>query len=239
MNTTYPVETARRASLLSEAVDDFRPALATWRLDDRWVTLETRFVTANRQARELGLQYDEQGIARVAQGQHVSVSFRRGRGRCAFDTVVLGRGRALLGDGRTVSIVRLEYPEELCELQRRGYYRQQVSASEAIAVNLSGVSDETSDAAPRTADGSLVDVSPDGMSVSLPAGSSLPFDVDDRVECKLRSAAQPRPVSLRARVRSRVDLPDGRIRLGLQFVRNADDAGESSGFAHLLAQVRV
>ena len=241
MNTIYPVETASQASVLADAIEDSRPALATWRLDDRWVTLKTRFVSVNHRGAELGLECDEQGqgMPRVTQGQHVSVSFRRGRGRCAFDTVVLGRGRASLGDGKTVSILRLEYPEGLCELQRRAYYRQQVPASDPVAVSLSNAPDETAPVALRTADGTLLDVSPDGMSVALPPGADLPADVDGQIDCTLRPEAQASPVRLRARVCSRVDLPDRRIRLGLQLVRNPDTADLGTGFAQLLARVRT
>jgi hypothetical protein len=77
------------------------------------------------------------------------------------------------------------------------------------------------------------------MSVSLEQGAGLPADVDYRVDCTLRQKAQAAPISLRATVCSRIDLANGQVRLGLQFIRDAEAAGRGTGFAHLLARVRT
>lgn len=239
MNTMFPMEAARQASVLVDAVDDYRPALATWRQGEGWAAYETRFVSMDHRAGELTLQYDasKQGTPELLEGQHVSVSFRRGRGRCAFDTVVLGRGRASIGQGQTVSIVRLEYPEELCDLQRRTYYRQQVPTAASVPVSLSIISDELTKA--TDIHGSLLDISPDGMSVSVTDRSSVPVDVDYLVDCKLHTPDSPSPICVQARVCSRTDTSDGRVRLGLQFVDNEELAGAQADLARLLARVRT
>jgi c-di-GMP-binding flagellar brake protein YcgR len=241
MNTIFPIEATRQASVIADAIEDFRPAVATWRQGEGWATFETRFVGMDHRAGELTLQYDSgnQETPEISNGQHISISFRRGRGRCAFDTVVLGRGRASLGSGQQVSTLRLEYPEELSDLQRRTYYRQQVSASAGIAVNLSVV-DEASSVGTRCTAGSLLDVSPDGMSIGLSEGCDWPADVDFLVDCTLQLDEEASMISLRARVCSRTDLADGRVRLGLQFVDNGDAASGMTGdFARLLARVRT
>lgn len=242
MSTMFPVEAARQASVLADAIEDFRPAIATWRQGEGWATLETRFMGMTHRTGELALQYacPGQDPPDICDGQHVSVSFRRGRGRCAFDTVVLGRGRATLSGGQTVSILRLEYPEELCDLQRRGYYRQPVSASAGVDVSLSLVCEDTSTNACRGAVGSLVDISPDGMSVVLPQGVDLPVTADDLLDCSIWIAGEASPICLRARICSRRDPGDGRLRLGLQLVSAGPQAHAANRrFARLLASVRT
>lgn len=239
MNTLFPMEAAHQANVLADAIEDLRPALATWRQGDRWAAYETRFVNVDYSAGELTLQYDasEQGVPELSDGQEVCVSFRRGRRRCAFDTVVLGRGRAPVGDAETVSTIRLKYPRELCELQRRTYYRQKVPANVVVPVSLS----IASDGATRAADarGNLLDISPDGMSVRVTEGSGTSFDVDCLADCTLHVQDGPRPIRVRARVCSRTNTPDGRVRLGLQFVDDDRLARAHADVARLLASVRI
>jgi c-di-GMP-binding flagellar brake protein YcgR len=242
VNTTFPIEATRHASVLADAIEDFRPAIAAWRQGEGWATLETRFMGMDHRAGELTLQCtgSDEDTQDICDGQHVSVSFRRGRGRCTFDTVVLGRSRATLSGGQTVSILRLEYPEELCDLQRRGYYRQSVPATAKIEVSLSRVSDQVCTNDAGGAVGSLLDISADGMSVALPQGVGLSVATDDLVDCSIRVDGGASPICLRARVCSRGDLGDGRLRLGLQLINTGPHAAAANReFAHLLARVRT
>lgn len=239
MNTTFPIPAEQRADVLADAVEDFRPAWASWRQAEGWATYETRFVSADPRAGELTVLYDasQHRTPDIREGQHVSVSFRHGRGRCAFDTVVLGHGRASVGGGRPLPILRLEYPKELCDLQRRACYRQPVSPSASVSVRLSVVPDGSAPAA-ASAGGHLIDISADGMSVGLPPGAGLPAGVDCLVDCELRVEGGSPAISILARICSRTQMPDGRVRLGLQFIGNtAADSG--TDFARLLARVRT
>ncbi|HPD30434.1 MAG TPA: PilZ domain-containing protein [Phycisphaerae bacterium] len=239
MNTLFPMEAAHQANVLADAIEDLRPALATWRQGDRWAAYETRFVNVDYSAGELTLQYDasEQGVPELSDGQEVCVSFRRGRRRCAFDTVVLGRGRAPVGDAETVSTIRLKYPRELCELQRRTYYRQKVPANVVVPVSLSIASDGATTAA--DARGNLLDISPDGMGVHVTEGSGMSFDVAFLADCTLHVQAGATPIRVRARVCSRTNTPDGLVRLGLQFVDDDQLARARADLARLLASVRT
>ncbi|MGQ9650604.1 MAG: flagellar brake protein [Phycisphaerae bacterium] len=239
MNTLFRMEAAHQANVLADAVDDFRPALATWREGDRWVACETRFVGVDYRAGELTLQYDAsgQGAPELLDGQEVCVSFRRGRRRCAFDTVVLGRGRAPVGDAEMVSTIRLKYPRELCELQRRTYYRQKVPANVNVPVSLSIASDGVTRAA--DARGNLLDISPDGMGIRLTEGFAMSFDVGRLTDCTLHVQDAPTPIRVRARVCSRTNTPDGRVRLGLQFVDDDQLARAGADLTRLLAFLRT
>ncbi|MDM8006338.1 MAG: flagellar brake protein [Phycisphaerae bacterium] len=239
MNTMFPMEGTRQASVLADAIDDFRPALATWRQGEGWAAYETRFVSMDYRAGELALQYDpsEQGTPEILDGQEVCVSFRRGRGRCAFDTVVLGRGRAPIGDAEIVSTIRLEYPEELCDLQRRTHYRQQVPAADPVRVKLSIASGNTSTV--TDAHGSLLDVSPVGMGVGLTEGTTVLVDAGAVADCTLYTQHSSSPIHVRARVCSRTNMSDGRVRLGLQFVDNGEAVGAQADLNRLLARVRT
>lgn len=241
MNSMFPMEAARQASVIADAVDDFRPATARWRMVEGWATLETSFVGMDHRAGELTLEYDTsgQGVPEIRDGQHISVCFRRGRGRCAFDTVVLGRGRAVLGSGQRVNVLRLEYPEELCDLQRRAYYRQQVPASAGLTVGFNPVTRNSDLAAPQRVVAGLLDISPQGMSAVLDAGQELAADVDDLVECTLSSEPDALPICLRARVCSRSELSDGRLRVSVQFLDESRSFDANRQFARLLAKVRT
>jgi c-di-GMP-binding flagellar brake protein YcgR len=224
MSSLFPVEDEPQADVIGQAVADSRPVVATWRQSDGWTTIRTRFVGADRRSGEVLLEYPNSGnrpAPDILEGQSVSVSFRQGRRRCVFSTVMLGKSETWDGQTGCVPTLRLVCPGELSELQRRLCHRETLSPTTAIPVELwdeTQRAEQGCDATPVT--GILRDISREGMGVVLPPGRQLGAEPGQACCCSFRPRENQPPIRLLARLAHQSRLANGCMRVGLRFFEN-------------------
>lgn len=199
----------------------------TWRDDRRrWMIAKARLVEADRGRDGLLIECkhaaDDDGDEIPQLGQDLAVSFRRGSRKCVFNTTVLGRD--IHGDGeRHHLVLRVAWPNDLHELQRRLFYRTPVPRGRFIPVDL-WINTQQDEAQPFPQRGRMLDLSAGGLSVELPREARPRWRNDEQLSCRFVNDAQRGPIEVSARLTHYNRLPDGHVRLGLQFL--GLDAGE-------------
>jgi len=184
--------------------------------------MKTRFVEVNPQEGELMIEEragSDAATAELMDGQHMDVSFRRGHKKCVFRTVTLGRRPLANRDIDGISAIRLRYPEEMAELQRRLYHRAFVPNGMVIPVDL-WRGDLGASPVPEKpiCEGTMMDLSAGGISVSLPSDRAPGWDQDETVSCSFLLEPMEPPVRVSGQVRHRDKMPDGHVRVGVRFM---------------------
>jgi c-di-GMP-binding flagellar brake protein YcgR len=246
MSLLFPVEADPRVDVIGQAVADSRPVVATWRQSDGWATIRTRFVGADPRSGELLLEYpnsSERPAPEIADGQSVSVSFRRGRGRCVFSTMMLGRSETWDGETACLPTLRLVCPRELSQLQRRLYHRETVSPTTAISVELWAEADSSeASGEPDKLTGILLDISREGIGVVLPPGRRFDAEPGQVCRCSFRPHEDQAPILLCVRLCDQSRLANGCVRVGLRFAGSglpSQDGDTAERLAQFLTRTRV
>jgi c-di-GMP-binding flagellar brake protein YcgR len=162
-------------------------------------------------------------------GQTLGVTFRRAHRKCVFETTVTGRCNYSTGRADDVPALRLEWPESVFEMQRRLYYRTPVPRDAELPVQVR-VRDEDGDCETdvMVCRGRMGDVSAGGMSVVLKNAENPRWRPETRVECKFVGASDGPAVELYGHMRYLYEMPEGGVRMGVQFVGLETDGAARS-----------
>jgi len=151
-------------------------------------------------------------------GQSLGVSFRYGHRKCMFSTVMLGKSQRPQQD-RNRCVLRVEWPEEVSELQQRLYHRTPVPYGRMIQVDLQLAQDDSSaDTLPLPQRGRMLDLSAGGISVEIPRETRPRWRQDDQLLCRFATGSDRDLLEVSARIKHCSRTADGQVRLGLQFV---------------------
>ena len=171
MNPEYSVRPDLAQAILHEAIKARTPAVLTYQSPAGWMMLKSRLVGIEADSAWILLELPktpEPETHPPVVGQSLGVSFRRGHRKCVFNSRLAGESEAG-ADGRRASVLRLVWPEELQELQRRLYHRTPVPRGRLVPVDLwmtQAPSDLPADSMPKR--GKMLDLSAGGISVEMP-----------------------------------------------------------------------
>jgi len=227
MTRPFRIDTDRQAEILGQAVSKRFPAQVTFRQIDNWCSCKTRFLTMDRHVGELLIEYPqptEGPPPEIVGGQSMDVSFRRGHKKCVFNTLVLGQCRFTLGTIKNVPALKLQYPDEMVELQRRLYHRATVPANMTVPVHLER---EEHNQAGAICQATMLDVSAGGISVVLPKHNRPDWDRDEPVRCSFRTNSTEPPINVIGQVRHAEPMDGERVRVGVHFVGLETDSEQS------------
>jgi len=216
---TFPA--AVRDESIQEAVAKSSPAVITVPLSSRWVTLKTRFESADPTAGVITLAWprpeEGQPAPQLLAGQSVSLAFRRGHRKCICITTIAGVKEG--PDGKSLLVA---WPEALQAVQRRAYYRAPVPEGMSVPVRLwrGGRAQRRLVAVGRwpSVVGQLADISAGGMRVDVPAAQDPQLQVGEPVGVEFTPLREVGQLCLDANFRHCLPLPNGNVALGLQFV---------------------
>jgi len=232
MKNSFELPAKVRDELLREGACRHAPVALTCKSAEGWVKLQAHFNGIDVQTSQLVLQYTLRAVGAVptiTAGQSVNVSFRRGHRKAVFDTTVIEhktRADHQSGGGGTL---RLQWPAAMFELQRRLYHRTSVPRGVVIPVDIwLDEANAASDQAVKPVRGTMLDVSAGGVSLALPAHRLSAGGKNAALMCRFATAPDGQPVEITATTRSHERMPNGRIRLGLQFM-NLDTSQEGQG----------
>jgi c-di-GMP-binding flagellar brake protein YcgR len=191
----------------------------TWQSREGWVMLKSRLLGVHAE-NELLVQFpgdDVNGTTLPEIGQDISVSFRRGSRKCVFDTPVAGYIE-LNENGRRIVAIRVAWPTDLHELQRRLYQRTPVPRGRIIPVDLWIKQAGGENLVPNSQRGKMLDLSAGGVSIELSRELRPRWREDEQLACRFATDSDREPVEIPARVTYYSRESDGRVRVGLQFL---------------------
>jgi len=212
----------RRDELLAEAVAGSVPVVLTCRRADGWLRLRAWFLDIDVQAGQLVLEYPTAAGPPASEWeaqQEVGASFRRGHRKYVFGATVSGAHAAPGGRTDRSAHLRLQWPTTMQELQRRLYCRTPVPRGITIPVDLLLSPDHQWGRAGVTPNrATLLDISLGGLSLALLGDRNPGWRTGQRLTCRFPVEPDGPPVEIPAICRRSERLPDGRNRIGLQFL---------------------
>jgi len=229
LNQPFQVSADRCHELLGQAARARATITLDYRLGQRWVHRKYRLVGIDPHESLLLVDAGPSSVywaARLEPGLNLTASFRHGHHKCVFTTSVVDVQEANPSGLSPHRVLRLLRPDEMHELQRRLYVRTRVPPNRMIPVDLWLAPREASrpGAAPRR--GRMLDLSGGGMSLELPRDVSLCCRENDLLTCRFTAEPSRAALEIPTRLRHTSRLPDGRMRIGLQFVGlDASDDG--------------
>lgn len=245
MSQQYALERRPSHEALAQAAETRDIATVTFQAAAGWAVVKTRFVNADKGSGvlELELLAGQPDIRSALQiGQELGVSFRRGSRKCVFTSCLLESAEDRGAGGRSRHILRLTWPDNLQELQRRLYHRTPVPEGRVIPVDLwmgRKAEDSANNSLPHR--GRMVDVSAGGLSVELPREIRPRWREHDQLACRFAAGPDRAPIEVAARLTHYTRLADGHVRLGLQFLGlDAGDRGRHAfqQISHLANRLR-
>jgi len=224
------VEETRRDDILCRAADRRLPVMLT-RFDyTGWSCLSSRFAGYVRYDELIYFARPEPDTSDDARplrvGERVGVSFRRGRTKCLFTSIVT----ACDCDEPSIELrngLALRWPDELQVMQRRLYERVAPPNGACVSVAVwpgAGRGDETSGPGARqhrppvheTVDGLLENLSAGGM--GLYVNRDMVWQTGDTLRCGFTPRTGSDPLHLDVRLRHIAPHSDGGYSLGFQFL---------------------
>lgn len=237
MSQQYQLRPDRSRAALLEAVEAGQHATLSWQTEQAWQLAKARFVSVDADECAVGVRLAANtGCELPEVGQELSVSFRNGSRKYVFTTCLVERPDAMPPIGKPGVTLRLSWPEVVHEMQRRLYHRTPVPPGRFIPVDLwlaQARESEPIDA--PTQQGKMVDLSAGGVSVELPRQTRPRWREDDQFTCRFSTGPDRPPVEVTARLTNYTRLPQGHVRVGLQFL--GLDAGERG--RHALQQINL
>ncbi|NLX14565.1 MAG: PilZ domain-containing protein [Phycisphaerales bacterium] len=223
MKTALPLNVAKADALLREAAACCLPVCITWQRRGGGVD--------TGRARLLDIDEDDGGLwitrpaewraseVRIPADGRISVSFEYGMKTCQFESRVV---KAPIQDDAARKHgppVKLEWPTEVIEQQRRRFDRVGVPAGCSVPVTVYRLSDggDTAQSEPLLS-GRMLDLSPGGLSMELSADQDLMAQDDDRVICAFATDTGGPRLKVWGRVRHGKRTGRGNLRLGMQFL---------------------
>lgn len=219
MNPTFMVPVAQREQIITEAITRRCPLSLSCKVSQGWITFHSRLLGASLESRQLVIEYPSRDGGHGMEfmgGEHLGISFRRGPKRCVFNAMVVGQCRYELSRGTEVPALRISWPDEVHELQRRMFYRAPVPEGRFVPVSLMRVTPNGENPL-ESFSGQLLDVSLGGLSIAFDRGRHPRWDYDTVVECSFTPTAAEPPIGACGRVRYVQPMGD-RYRVGVQFV---------------------
>ncbi len=219
MSQQFGLRPEHAREILTEAARNHTVTTITWETAGGWVMVKTRLCGL---ADEGNLLIELPPAAEPAQpapqlGQSIGVSFRRGSRKCVFDSAVVGQVE-LSRQNRQITALRVAWPDDVQELQRRLYQRTQVPRGRFIPVELwiEQAGGESAETSPQR--GKMLDLSAGGVSIELPHENRPRWREDDRLACRFATDPDRQPIEIPARLTHYSRDSAGHVRLGLQFV---------------------
>jgi len=254
------VEQQRRDHIIQGAVTTrLRASLSRYGITG-WLSYKTRIVDADEEQRVLVIEtpVDEQTGQTVAipPGEHIGISFRRGRAKCSFTTVVSAAGACEQSSTCQRGVIGVDWPDKLQIVQRRVYNRVAPPAGTCVQVyfwpegegpSCDAAADVSFNPGRHDASvGRMEDLSAGGVRVI----SSQRIQPSDRTYvCAFCPRNTDRPLQFEAKLRHIDTLAGEKFALGFQFVgldattqgqcRLAHLANVVSGFRQSRARARV
>lgn len=246
-NANLFVPDQRRDEILCRAASQRAHAVLTRSGLGGWKTYRTRFVSADpvRGTFCLELPLDEDKAERLIlpAGEQIGVSFRRGRTKCVFTSMVIETQEP--AGGPSPGLMQVRWPVHLQEMQRRVFGRVSPPAGQRIEVAIEpppgawamshaavlpslghdapgATHGEGRQEAPpivrlsAAVSGRMEDLSAGGLSVVLDDAHGL--QVNDAIVCSFRIGASGEPLRFDARLRHVQPRARGRVMLGFQFL---------------------
>lgn len=223
MSIVFTLDSWNRDRALEEAADERAIVTLTRHDGEAWDTLKARCRYASAAQRYLVLEYpppsaDAPIPPAIRPGENVGVSFRRGHKKCVFMAVVAASGPLRLPDGRRLDGLRLSWPEEIQELQRRVYYRAKVPANREVPVHIWRGGRQRIGVEPATCAGRLVDISVGGVRLQVSALWARMLRDGERVGLRFQPDLHGPFLMLDGVCRHAESGPDGSAFVGVQFV---------------------
>ena len=219
MNLSYMVSLRQREQIISEAITRRCPLSLSCKVSDGWVPFRSRLLGASLESHHLIIEYptrDDASAFEFRGGEYLGISFRRGPRRCVFNTVVVGQCYYELSRGAEVPALRISWPQEVHELQRRMFYRAPVPEGRFVPVSLMRVTGGGENPV-ESFSGQLLDVSLGGLSVAFERNRCPRWDYDTVVECSFAPSPSEQAIGACGRVRYIQPMGE-RYRVGVQFV---------------------
>lgn len=206
----------RRDQIIDESIRCRRPVTITHRCPDGWRTFKARISSGHRGDGVLSATIDDRqenlALVVLKPGETVGVSFRLGHRKCMFSSSV--RDSSLQGE---TLLVRMKWPEQLQQLQRRVFERAAAPRASVIAVRFwleQEGGDSTAERVVRH--GQLEDISAGGMRIRVADATDVMMGAAYRCVFAPRQGAPP--FVLDATLRHREAADQGRAALGFQFL---------------------
>jgi c-di-GMP-binding flagellar brake protein YcgR len=228
------VDERRRDEILHVAGDRRTPAVITRYGCNGWMSVASRFgdTRSDRESIHLdvaseGLQASEQAL-RV--GDQVGVSFRRGRSKCLFTSVITACDDRHAGGSCQPAKITVRWPTNLQQMQRRLYERVSIPPGNDVEIVVwphpenrprtlgerDGLLDAGLDGAAWTQTGVVSDLSAGGVGVRM--GSGRHWTAGETYLCTFRPLEEADALQFDVRLRHVDRTPDGGWSLGFQFV---------------------
>jgi c-di-GMP-binding flagellar brake protein YcgR len=217
------------AELLAEAVSRRSLANISCKLTDGWASFKSCFLGIEDGTRNLIIEYpapEDLPPPEFTGGESIGISFRRGHRKCVFSTGMVGQCRFALSRDVEIPALKLLWPGQMYELQRRLFYRAPVPARESIAVDIRRIAGEP-DPDAKVFRGAMMDLSFGGLSVVFERGMHPRWDTDEMVACAF-GVENAGTFELDARLRYCEQTSPENMRVGLQFagLENSSDGRE-------------
>lgn len=237
MSQQYQLRPDRSRAALLEAIETGQHATLSWQTDRGWQTAKARFTQTDDGECSVRVQLAPNSSGDLPQiSQEVSVSFRHGSRKYVFTACLIECSEASPPARGPRSAMRLSWPEVIHEMQRRLYHRTQVPPGRFIPVDLwlaqAEAAGPNENASQR---GKMVDLSAGGVSVELPRQIRPRWREDDQFTCRFATGPDRAPIEVTARLTNYTRLPEGHVRVGLQFL--GLDTGEKG--RHTLQQIGI
>lgn len=229
MGQNYVFETEHAREHLLEAARTREPVTITYHAKTGWIVIKGRF--AGEQDGSGALVLEQSNPLRDSEpapefGQELGVSYRRGSRKCVF-TAAFVDSQPSPKNGRP--LLRLTWPEQIEELQRRMYHRTPVPQGRLIPVDLWLAQAQAADSANSAHRGTMVDLSAGGLSVELPRESRPRWREDEQLACRFSTGPDRPPIEVTARLTNYTRMSDGHVRVGLQFLGlDTNDRGRNT-----------
>lgn len=245
MNPQKQLNPEMLQAILHEAIKKRMPAMVTYRGPKGWAMIKSRLLGVEADSELILLELTNESKAKadthlsesndsidesqaeslelletddLKLGQNLGISFRYGHRKCMFSTVMLGKSQRPQQD-RNRCVLRVEWPEEVSELQQRLYHRTPVPYGRMIQVDLQLAQDDSSaDTLPLPQRGRMLDLSAGGISVEIPRETRPRWRQDDQLLCRFATGSDRDLLEVSARIKHCSRTADGQVRLGLQFV---------------------
>lgn len=222
MNELMEIASIHLEDLLREAVSRQSPLELTYRLESGWVKAGSRFLGLDRSSGDLVTAWPscpQQLSPELVDGQTIGVSFRRASRKCMFETVAAGRCLYSSGGDNDVPALRLLWPDDVIELQRRLYYRTPVPRDIYLPVQVRlWDPDYGAEEDRRPLRGRMLNISAGGLSLALKPEDNPRWQTDTRIMCSFVAAPGEPPVEIYSHLRHLDECPDGSVHMGVHFM---------------------
>ncbi len=223
MKTSPPLHVAKADAVVQEAAKNCLPVVIAWsRHGGGKESGRARLLDTDQDNGALWItrpvEWDASAARMPADGR-LTVSFEQGAKTCWFESRIVTDAGQEDAAGRNSRPVKLEWPSEVFEQQRRQYDRVGVPAGCPIPVTVHRIVDgvDTVLAEPLL-QGRMIDLSPGGLSMELPGEQDFDVQAADRVICAFAPSSGGARLKVWGRLRHGKRTGRGNLRLGLQFL---------------------